>query len=147
MTEDNIVDNNDEIVKYPDRTPYIRCLKECIEFVLSNQIDIFKPQDIAWGQQYFALSELGQALLARLVSRNTVWIRSDKMVGCMPRDEPRPEEALLTALDDLMVNNFIQELEEKTCTFENAWEATIECLVMDEIKILHLNMIKSKAKG
>lgn len=137
----------DDPPKYPDRTPYIRCLKECIEFVLSNQINIFKPQDIAWGQNYFSLSELGQALLARLVSRNALWIRSDKMLGYMPRDETKPDEALKVAIDDLACNNFIEELDEKKCTLDMAWEATRECMVMDEIKVLYFNMIKAKAKG
>ena len=136
----------DSSEKYPDLTPYVRCLRECIEFVLANQEDIFDQTSITWGRSFFALSKIGQALLARLLARNTTWLRSDKLVGCMPREELAPDAALDIALQDLTSLGFVEELCEKRSSFSDAWDATRHCLVVDEIKVLYNNVLKNKPR-
>jgi hypothetical protein len=131
-----------------ERTPYLRILKESLSYILESQSSsLFSSDDLQWCHRTLHnLPELSQCLLSRLILREGIWQRSDRIINCIPRDEENPIEALEKGLEGLLEHDFIEKLKKET-SLSDVWMIITSCLFLDELKILHENLSKKKAKG
>jgi hypothetical protein len=90
-------------------------------------------------------------LLSRVILRDTTWLRSDKISHYMfsydnPNDESDPTTRLIHAIDELVTLGFAEKLN-SVHSFCMIWQAVLDCLTHDELKFIHLTLLKSRPKG
>jgi hypothetical protein len=132
--------------KQRERTPYLKIFKESLEYIKDKQTEIFTSEELIWCQKIELLSELSQCLLARIILRDGRWHRFDKLLKCVPRGEENPQQSLEDGLNGLFEYGFLDKLSPKT-PFNETWTIVSNCLVMDELKVLHERISKVKSKG
>jgi hypothetical protein len=135
-----------------DRNPYLKLFQESIIYVLENQVDLFSPEDISWCLQILnQISPLGQYFLARIIGREGRWHRLDKLMKCLPREfknnaNDANSQILEEAVEELQQAQILTKLNSNT-SFGEVWIILSNCLVMDELKVLHERISKTKCKG
>ena len=137
-----------------ERNPYLKLFQESISYVLERQADLFSPEDLTCCHHILhEISSLGKYLLSRILGREGRWHRLDKLMKCLPREiknEQRDQESvtqiLEEGLEELQKNDLMVRLNSQS-SFHEVWIILSNCLTVDELKVLHERISKTKSKG
>jgi hypothetical protein len=135
-----------------ERNPYLKLFQESVSYVLERQAYLFSHEDVSWCHRILnQTSSLGQYFLARVLGREGRWHRLDKLMKCLPREVKNGNNSsccriLEEAVEELQQAEILTKLNSKT-SFEEVWIILSNCLTMDELKVLHERISKTKCKG
>lgn len=137
-----------------EKNPYLNLFQESISYVLERQADLFSPEDLTCCHHILhEISSFGKYLLSRILGREGRWHRLDKLMKCLPREiknELRDPESgaqiLEEVLEELQKRDLVVRLNSQV-SFHEIWIIVSNCLTVEELKVLHERISKTKSKG
>lgn len=157
--KDSKVDSLDEILQEngpaEDLTVelghYAQCFVLYLNFVLDTHVSLFSKEERQLCQDLLKATPLQQLLLYRMILRKNDWIKVSSLHNLVNRYGFKDIDELLACVKECIAKSWIFPLHginighNINSSFEDGWEALMQCGNLDEIKGLCKKVTQAKA--